>query len=64
MTDFDYGSIDDIDDADDESLHVLIKDNTTGEYGWHWVYREIVAEYDSGLARYGLTRYDDDEDDE
>ena len=58
MTDLDYGSIDDIDDADGDALLVHIKDNTTGLYGWHWVYREIVAEYDSGLARYGMRQYD------
>jgi hypothetical protein len=61
VTDFDYDSIDDIDDADDESLHVLIKDSASGAYGWHWVYRETLAEYDNGLARYGLPQYDDDE---
>ncbi len=53
--DFDYFSIDDIDDADDDSLHVLIKDNATGDYGWHWVYRETLDENDRhDLAGYGL----------
>jgi hypothetical protein len=55
MLDFDYHSIDDIDDADDDSLHVLIKDNTTGEYGWHWVYRETLAENNRhDLVEYGM----------
>jgi hypothetical protein len=44
MHDFDYDSIDEIDDADDDSLHVLIKDKVTGEFGWHWVYRDELTE--------------------
>ena len=58
MPDFDYESIEEVDDG--ESLHVLIKDNATGDYGWHWVYRETLAEYDHALSRYGLYDADDE----
>lgn len=56
--DLDYDTIDEIDDADDDSLHVLIKDRVTGDYGWHWVYRDNLAEHGlNDLAQYGaLTR--------
>jgi len=43
--DLDYDTIDEIDDADDDSLHVFIKDRTAGDYGWHWVYRDNLAEH-------------------
>jgi hypothetical protein len=60
LTDFDYHSVDSIDDADDESLHVLIKDNTTGAYGWHWVYRDNLAEHGlHELARHGMFAAED-----
>jgi hypothetical protein len=59
LTDFDYHSVDDIDDANDESLHVLIKDNTTGAYGWHWIYRETLADYGRhDLVEYGMAGED------
>jgi hypothetical protein len=55
MPDLDYDSIDEIDDADDDSLHVLIKDKATDEYGWHWVYRDKLSEYGlHELARHGM----------
>jgi hypothetical protein len=55
MPDLDYDSIDEIDDADDDSLHVLIRDKATGEYGWHWVYRDELSEHGlHELARHGM----------
>jgi hypothetical protein len=60
MCDLDYDSIDEIDDADDDSLHVLIKDKATGEYGWHWVYRDDVTEHGlHELARHGIFEAED-----
>jgi hypothetical protein len=60
--DFDYHSIDDIDDADDDSLHVLIKDSATGLYGWHWIFRETLEENGRcDLVRYGFNDDDDEE---
>jgi hypothetical protein len=60
MCDFDYDSIDEIDDADDDSLHVLIKDKATGEYGWQWVYRDALAEHGlHDLARNGMLEAED-----
>jgi hypothetical protein len=62
MCDLDYDSIDEIDDADDDSLHVLIKDKATGEYGWHWVYREDLTEHGlHDLARHGMFETEDAE---
>ena len=43
--DLDFDSIDGIDDADDKSLLLLIKDRTSGDYGWHWVYRDTLADH-------------------
>jgi hypothetical protein len=61
MHDFDYDSIDEIDDADDNSLHVLIKEKATGEYGWHWVYRDELTERGLlALARHGMPESEDD----
>jgi hypothetical protein len=37
--DLGYNSVDGIDDADHASLLLLIKDRTSGDYGWHLVYR-------------------------
>lgn len=55
----DYDTIDEIDDADDDSLHVLIQDNATGEYGWHWVYRDALADHGRhDLASYGIVEAD------
>jgi hypothetical protein len=54
-TDLDFASIDGIDDADDDSLYLLIKTRATGKYGWHWVYRDTLADHGlHDLARYGL----------
>jgi hypothetical protein len=53
---FDFDSIDGIDDADDESLLLLIRDLNTGDFGWHWLYRDTLA--DNGLyelAGHGLS---------
>jgi len=53
--DLDYNSVDGIDDTDHESLLLLIKDRTTGDYGWHWVYRDTLADHGLyELARNGL----------
>jgi hypothetical protein len=53
--DLDYGSIDGIDDADDDSVFVLIKDRKTDKYGWRWVYRDTLADHGlHELAGYGL----------
>jgi hypothetical protein len=60
--DLDYYTIDEIDDADDDSLHVLIKDKVTGEFGWHWVYRDALAEHGlHDLARHGMFEAEDAE---
>jgi len=60
MCDFDYDTIDEIDDADDDSLHVLIKDEATGTYGWHWVYRDALVEHGLfDLARQGVPEAED-----
>jgi hypothetical protein len=62
MCDFDYDTIDEIDDADDDSLHVLIKEKTTGKYGWHWVYRDALAEQGlHDLAEHGMFEVQDAE---
>ncbi|MEH2505606.1 hypothetical protein V1290_004417 [Bradyrhizobium sp. AZCC 1578] len=59
--DLDYDTIDGIDDADDESLFLLVKDRITGDYGWHWVYRDNLADYGLyDLARTGLSDVDAD----
>jgi hypothetical protein len=53
--DLDYDTFDEIDDADDDSLHALIKDRTTGDYGWHWIYRDDLAEHGlQDVARHGM----------
>jgi hypothetical protein len=55
MTDFDYYSVDDIDDCDEDQVHVLIFNGASGSYGWRWIYRETFA--DNGrqdMAHYGL----------
>jgi hypothetical protein len=44
MTDFDYYSVDDIDDCDEDQVHVLIFDTASSSYGWHWIYRETLAD--------------------
>lgn len=55
MKDLDYYRIDDVEDCDDERVHVLIFDNTTSSYAWHWVSRETFAENDRhNLANYGM----------
>jgi hypothetical protein len=60
MHDFDYDSIDEVDDADDDSLHVLIKDKATGDYGWHWVYRdELAVRGLFALSRHGMAQPED-----
>jgi hypothetical protein len=60
--DLDYYTIDEIDDADDDSLHVLIKEKVTGEFGWHWVYRDALAEHGlHDLARHGMFEAEDAE---
>jgi hypothetical protein len=62
MCDLEYDSIDEIDDADDDSLHVLIKDKVTSEFGWHWVYRDALAEHGlHELARHGMFEAEDAE---
>jgi hypothetical protein len=55
MTDFDYYSVDDIDDCDEDQVHVLIFDGASSSYGWHWICRETFA--DNGrqdMAQCGL----------
>jgi hypothetical protein len=55
MIDFDYYSVDDIDDCDEDQVHVLIFETASGSYGWHWISRETLA--DNGrhdMAQYGL----------
>ena len=55
MPDLDFDSIDEIDDADDDSLHVLVKNKATGDYGWYWVYRDTLAEHGlHDLAQHGI----------
>ena len=59
MTDFDYYSVDDIDDCDEDQVHVLIFDAASGSYGWHWIYREAFV--DNGrrdMARHGMFEED------
>jgi|GraSoiStandDraft_43_1057313.scaffolds.fasta_scaffold96256_4 hypothetical protein len=51
--DFDFDSIDGMDDADADSLYLLIKERRTGKYGWHWIYRDTLADH----ARYELAGY-------
>lgn len=63
--DLDFDTIDGMDDADNDSLYLLVKDRNTGLYGWHWVYRDTLADhglYD--LAEYGLRGEEDGDDDE
>lgn len=55
MIQLDYHSIEDIDDCDEEQIHLLARDNETGTCGWHWVFRETLAEAGrDDLASYGL----------
>jgi hypothetical protein len=54
--DLDFETIDDWDDADNDSLHLFVKDRTTGKYGWHWVYRDRLA--DHGLRELASTGLD------
>ena len=57
--DFDFDSIDGIDDADLDSVFVLIKDKATGDYGWHWIYRDTLADHGLyELASNGLSDAD------
>jgi hypothetical protein len=44
MSDFDYFSIEDSEDDGDEAVHCLILDTASGEYGWHYIERETLAE--------------------
>ncbi|MBS7702654.1 hypothetical protein [Chelatococcus asaccharovorans] len=44
MADYDFDTIDDIDDADDDSVHLLVFDREAGEFVWAWVMRETLAE--------------------
>jgi hypothetical protein len=53
--DLDFDTIDGMDDADNDSLKLLVKDRTTGDFGWHWVYRDRLADHGLWeLSRYGL----------
>lgn len=55
MADYDFDTIDDIDDADGDSVHLLVFDREAGEFVWTWVMRETLAE--SGyieISDYGL----------
>ena len=55
MSDFDYQSIDGIEDCDDDQVNVLVLDRETGDYGWHWIYRDTLAENDRpDIAMHGL----------
>ena len=60
VDDLDYDSVDDIDDADDEALLVLIYSITAATYVWAWVPRDTFADNGRGdLASYGLNEYDE-----
>jgi hypothetical protein len=58
MTDLDYFSIEEIDDFDDEKLHLLILNRKTQKHEWHWVYRASLLEHGlRELAGYGLLEH-------
>jgi hypothetical protein len=58
--DLDFNTIDGCDDADNDSLKLLIRDRKTGDYGWHWVYRDSLADHGLWeLSRYGLPEDDE-----
>ncbi|MBS7696239.1 MULTISPECIES: hypothetical protein [unclassified Chelatococcus] len=51
----DFDHIDGIDDADDESLLLLVMDRDSGTYIWTWVARETLAEAGyTTLSEYGM----------